>query len=73
MSGGTDKLAIVKKKFDTSLYGKELIWDQGEIVWIGGADDIVGMVTICKFDKPFAAYVPKDLVDEFIIVWQMIR
>lgn len=71
--GSTDKLGVVKKEFDTSIYGNDLIWKEGEIVWIGGEDYILGMITICKFDKPFATHVPKDLVEDFIIVWKNIR
>lgn len=67
------KICVVKQKFETSIYENELIWEEGEIVWIGGEDVIVGMVTICKFDKPFATYVAKDLVEEFFIGWQRIR
>ena len=69
----TDRLAIIKTEFETSIYGNELIWKGREIVWISGEDDLLGMVTICKFDKPFATYVPKDSVDEFIIEWKNIR
>jgi hypothetical protein len=73
MKESTDKLAILKKTFEESIYDVELIWMEGEVVWVAGEDDLLGMVTICKFDKPFATYVPKDSVDEFIIGWQNIR
>ena len=69
----TDRLAIIKIEFETSIYGNSLIWREGEVVWVAGEDDLLGMVTICKFDKPFTTYVPKDSVDEFIIEWQNIR
>lgn len=70
----TNKLAIIKQEFETSIHGTELIWKEGEIVWIGGSDAAInGMVTICKFDKPFATYLPQDSIEEFIIEWQKIR
>ena len=73
MSEEKDKLAILNKELETSMYGKELIWKKGEIVWIGGEDTILGMVTICKFDKPFATYISREWVDEFVIVWKEIK
>jgi hypothetical protein len=63
----TDKLVVIKKEFDTSIYGNNLVWKEGEIVWLVGEDVILGTVTICKFDKPFATYVTKDLVEDFIM------
>ena len=73
MIGVTDKLAIIKQEFETSIYGNELIWKEGEMVWIGGTDELLGMVTICKFDKPFATYVHQDSIEEFIIEWVELR
>jgi hypothetical protein len=70
----TNKLATVKQEFEASIYGTELIWKEGEIVWIGGSDAAInGMVTICKFDKPFATYIWEEWIEEFIIEWQKIR
>lgn len=69
----SNKLAIIKQEFETSIYGNELIWKEGEIVWIGGEDDLFGMITICKFDLPFATYMTKDAVEEFIIEWVKLR
>jgi len=69
----SNKLATIKKEFETSIYDNELIWKEGEIVWIGGEDTIVGMITICKFDKPFATYISKELVEEFLIEWVKLR
>lgn len=69
----TDKLAIIKQEFESSIYGNEIIWKECEMVWIGGTDELLGMVTICKFDKPFATYVHQDSIEEFIIEWVELR
>ena len=69
----TDKLAIIKQEFESSIYGNEIIWKECEMVWIGGTDELLGMVTICKFDKPFATYVHQDLIEEFTIEWVELR
>ena len=69
----TDKLAIIKQEFGSSIYGSEIVWKEGEMVWIGGTDELLGMVTICKFDKPFATYVHQDTIEEFIIEWVKLR
>ena len=73
MIGVTDKLAIIKQEFESSIYGSEIVWKEGEMVWIGGTDELLGMVTICKFDKPFATYVHQDIIEEFIIEWVKLR
>ncbi len=73
MIGVTDKLAIIKQEFESSIYENEIIWEEGEMVWIGGTDELLGMVTICKFDKPFATYVHRDIIEEFIIEWVKLR
>lgn len=71
----TDRLAIIKIEFETSIYGNSLIWREGEVVWVAGEgeDDLLGMVTICKFDKPFATYVHQDSIEEFIMEWVKLR
>ncbi len=73
MSEDTPRLAIIKKEFETSIYGNDLTWKEGEVVWIGTSEDMTGLVTICKFDKPFATHIMEEWVEEFIIEWVKLR
>ena len=73
MSEYTSRLAIIKKEFETSIYGNDLTWKEGEVVWMGTSEDMTGLVTICKFDKPFATHIREEWVGEFIIEWVKLR